>query len=454
MLTFDLLVDVLPPGVMVQFGPAEREPVDYDDGFVLPAHTVKPLQTLHTHPNDAHLVFYEEPHVYTYRGVPTSSSVTGVAHQFEEPFVATAAIDAMKGSRSQAWPRLEYVLDATTQLHEWTPRVGLLATVGGKTVATLPPHTMDDAATLEDARAVLDAAVRTARTPIAEPPDIWAYERALSDEEITAKWRVNGTRASHLGTDRHYLAECLLNGLPHRWWEPDMQVLYAFCREHLVPRGIVAYNTEKEIVCEDADLAGSIDLILWDERRGVHHILDHKRTPKLIPQLRGYSRMRAPFTHLDDCKGAGYALQTSIYQYILERDYGMTIGDRVLLSLHADAPAHTSVPYLKAEVEYIMETRFALVRARRAARDADPTRFACARTGAPLVDAVRLADGTLVMEKIALVHGLDYEIDRDARAAFETAVEARREPVSPFDASARTSWKRQMPAGGIQPPFK
>jgi len=46
--------------------------------------------------------------------------------------------------------------------------------------------------------------------------------------------------------------------------------------------------------------------------------------------------MRAPFAHLDDCKGAAYALQTSLYQYILERDYGMTIGERVLLSLHPD----------------------------------------------------------------------------------------------------------------------
>ena len=58
------------------------------------------------------------------------------------------------------------------------------------------------------------------------------------------------------------------------------------------------------------------------------HIVDHKRSDKLQRDLRGFGKMTGDFAHLDDCKGAGYALQTSIYQYILERDYGMTIGIR------------------------------------------------------------------------------------------------------------------------------
>lgn len=452
----DTVSEVWPRVVPVDVteGPAERAPDDFDDGYVLPMHSVKPLQTLHTHPLDTHLVFYEVPHVYTFHGVPTSTSVTALAHDFEESFDPTAAIGLMKGGKSQAWPRLEYVVDAVAVLDDhddaWTPERGLLATSGGKTVAVLPPHSMNVGTATAAAVQVLRS-MSAAKAPDPSDFEVYAYERPMMDDEIAAKWKANGQRASHMGTDRHYLAECFFNGLPHRWWEPDAQVLYKFCREHMVPAGMVAFNTEKEIVCADADVAGSIDLIAWDPSRKVYHIIDFKRSDKLQTQLRGFRKMGAPFNHLDDCKGAGYALQTSIYQYILERDYGLTIGDRVLLSLHADAPFCTSVPYMKREVEYIMERRFALVRARKEIVRADPC-FACAKTGAPLVDAVMLDDDqTRVMEKMALTEEtVSYRPDWETRRAFDAAVAAAvRMPT--FDPTGLVSWKRQMPAAGLRP---
>lgn len=437
---------VLPEGVLCTEGPCADAPADFDDGYVLPAHTVKPLQLLHTHPNDSRLVFYETPHVYTFDGVPTTASVTALAHEYEKPFVARDAIELMKTSRTQAWHRLEYVHDATPGVAGWTPGRGVLLVRGGKTVASLPPHALDAAA---DVRAVLRATAVPKAAPEGDDDELFTFARGMTDDEIAAAWRANGARASHMGTDRHHLAECFFNGLPCRWWEPDMQVLLDFCRDVLVPRGVVAHNTEKEIVCPDADLAGSLDLVAWDAARGVHHIVDFKRSEKLRSQMRGYDKMRPPFEHLDDCKGAGYALQTSIYQYVLEREYGMVIGDRILLSLHAGAPFATSVPYLKAEVEFIMQRRFALTRARRAVAATRPD-MRCARTGAPLVDAVVLADGTKVMEKVALVHGLTYDVDAETRTAFDALVAAREDAVV-LDKDACKSWKRQMPAGGIPP---
>jgi len=68
------LVAVLPEGLCVTLGPAEREQETYDEGFVLPAHSVKPLQRLNTHPLDADLEFFEEDHIYRFKGVPTETS--------------------------------------------------------------------------------------------------------------------------------------------------------------------------------------------------------------------------------------------------------------------------------------------------------------------------------------------------------------------------------------------
>lgn len=451
---------VLPAGVArVTEGAPPPRPPDFAEGYVLPAHSVKPLQTLHTHPLDATLVFYEEPHVYTYAGVPTTTSVTGMAHEFEDPFEPLKAIDLMKNSRSQAWPRLEYVEDAQEGAATWTPARGALLHAHGKTVAALPPHSLGEGAQAEgfDLGALLAGCAVRGAVVDATTATVHSFERVRTDVEIQEGWARKGMLASHEGTEGHYQCERFLNGLPVRHWEPEMAVLFDFVREHLLPRGIVAWNTEKEIVCADADVAGSIDAIFYEPSTGLHHIVDFKRSDKLRAQMRGYGKMRAPFQHLDDCKGAAYALQTSIYQYILEREYGMRIGARILLSIHPDQPFCTGVPYLRAEVDYLFRKRYALVAARKAvavAQDGGAKEaYTCSLTGAPLVDAVRLeaADGGgLAMEKAALARGLAFTVAADVRASFEAAVAERLSPV----ALAKTdcvAWRRRVPETGLAP---
>lgn len=278
----------------------------------------------------------------------------------------------------------------------------------------------------------------------------YTFERVMTDQEIVHKWEKNGQVASHKGTEAHYGAECFFNGIPFRWWEPDMQVLYDFCRNHLIPHGIVAFQTEKEIVCEEADVAGSLDLIAYDPCADVYHIIDHKRSAKLKMDLRGFGKMKPPFNHLDDCKGASYALQTSIYQFILERDYGLKFGERILLSLHPDQPFCTAVPYLKAEVEFLMQSRIALVSARKSVANAHPDKFKCALTGAPVVDAVRLPDGRVVMEKAAILRDMTYEVDAQVRVEFDEAVDKVCETVE-LAKQKCVPWRKSMPESGIVP---
>lgn len=444
-------MSVLPPGVDLHHGPAPPPPDDFEDGFVLPAHCEKPLQRVHTHPLDARLSFFEKPHVYTFDDVPTSMSVTGLAHAFERGFVAAEAIALMKKSKKEVWPRVKYVFDATPieSDDDWHPgRGALMVTDDGLTVGVVQPHSLDEESTLAHLRRMM-LTTTLAGDFDSDECTLMSFSREMTDAEIADMWNRNGKRAANEGTEAHYLAELYFNGLPTRWWEPEMQTVMEFAHTHLIPNGMVAHNTEKEIVCQDADVAGSIDLIVFDPSRNQHHIIDHKRTAKL--PLREYSRMLEPFDHLDACKGAAYALQTSIYQYILERDYGMSIGDRILLCMHPDNPRSISVPYLKAEVEYIMQHRFALVRARKAVAQ-EFEEFRCAVTSAPLVDAVRLDDGRIVMEKVAQIRDWAYTPDLALRDAFDNAVKAWCDhPAPQLDRDRCISWKRLMPTKGKVP---
>lgn len=319
----------------------------------------------------------------------------------------------------------------------------------GKTVSVLHPHSTVNASATDARKLVYNGVIKGQQDSTGEP-EFYSYERELTKDEIKTKWSRKGMVASHMGTEAHYQAELMFNGLPFRHWEPESGVLIDFARDFMVPKGLVTHATEKEIVCVDADVAGSLDAILFDPNTKLYHIVDHKRTDKLRKDLRGYGKMQPPFNHLDDCKGAAYALQTSIYQYILERDYGMEIGDRVLISLHPDNSFSTTVPYLKAEVEYIMNRRFALVKARRSVCEAD-ARFRCSLTGAPANDAVLLSEaGKVAMEKAALVRGLPYTPCAELRREFEERVSAILEPVE-LDKSGVLAWWKRMPASGIVP---
>lgn len=442
---------ILPPGVSRQGGEPPPAPLSFEEGYVLPQHYDKPLLEVSVHPLDVNLKFYEKPHVYTWKDVPTSASVTALAHQFEKPFVAVDAIRSMKCSRSQAWPRLEYVMNAAP-IEKWTSSCGAIMVLNGKTVAVVHPYSTSDSQLATLYKLMQSATIKGCSANVDDNDvELYSFERELTEDEIANKWSRKGMLASHMGTEAHYQAELVVNGLPFRWWEPEVNIFVEFARDHLVPNGIYAHAAEKEIVCVDADLAGSIDLIVFQPSTGLYHIIDHKRSDKLQKDLRGFGKMKAPFGHLEDCKGAGYALQTSLYQYILERDYNMPIGERVLLSLHPDRPFVTKVPYLKAEVEFIMETRFSLVKARQIVAKRHP-QFRCTLSGAPAVDAVRLNNDSnkVAMEKAALVAGLRYRADETLRQEFEHHVAEEVESTH-LKTEDCITWRKLMPETGIVP---
>jgi hypothetical protein len=440
---------ILPEGIRPSEGPPVPPPPDYEDGFVLPEHSVKPLaEKGHgKHAMDDNLAFYEVPHVYTYQGVPTMWSGSGLAHKYETPFVAMEGIKAMKFSKSQVYPRKEYILPCDDG-ETWSPSAGALLVRDGKSISIAPPYSLGGDE--EEMRSFLYATALGGATESQFGDEVVLYRRGLEDKEIETMWKQKGQQASHRGTDAHWQAECYFNGLPCRWWQEEMQPVFRFAREQMVPRGLVSLSTEKEIVCPDANVAGSIDLLVRCTKTGVIHIVDHKRSEKLRMQLRGYKKMRPPFQHLDDCKGAAYALQTSVYQYILERDYGMQVGDRVLLSLHPDLPDFaTSVPYLKEEASFLMETCIETTRAHRALA-AREERFRCALTGGPLVDAVRLPDGRVAAEKAALVAEIvGAPPDEELRSLFKKAVDE--EVTLPTLPKGLCPWRARMPAEGIAP---
>ena len=60
------------------------------------------------------------------------------------------------------------------------------------------------------------------------------YTRVMTDDEITAAWKQNGTRASHMGSGPSLHGGVKLNGLPFPLVNPTWRCC-TFCAEHMIP---------------------------------------------------------------------------------------------------------------------------------------------------------------------------------------------------------------------------
>lgn len=196
--------------------------------------------------------------------------------------------------------------------------------------------------------------------------DYWAARKATPEhpaEVIKAEWEEAGRQARNLGTqlhdriERHYLGEPVEE---EALGDAAFRNFLAFAAE--VP--LKPYRSEWRIFSERYRIAGTLDFLAYDGRSFV--IYDWKRSSKLIGGdgtpitadsygKRGFG----PVGHLPDCTYQHYALQVSLYRYILALEYGIEVAEGFLGTFH---PAYTrpyvlKMPYYRREVEDILKSR-------------------------------------------------------------------------------------------------
>ena len=128
---------------------------------------------------------------------------------------------------------------------------------------------------------------------------------------------------------------------------------------------------------------------------------------------------------------------------------GFVVVDRVLMSIHDERPFWSSVPYLKAEITFLMTECKALKDAR------ESCEYRCPLCDEPLHDPVKVLsyDDTITVDrKYALVKKLNIvEDDVEMRARVDAHVAEHKAPVDvPGVAS---TWKQMMPPCGFLRPY-
>ena len=196
--------------------------------------------------------------------------------------------------------------------------------------------------------------------------DYWAARKATYDrpaEVIKAEWEAKGRIARELGTqlhdriERHYLG---MQIEPEAMSDPAFLNFITFAKQrHLVP-----YRSEWRIFSERYHIAGTLDFLAFDGN--VFEIYDWKRSSKIVTadgspirDNRYGKYAKAPIAHIPDCTFHHYALQLSLYRYLLALEYGIEVSAGHLGTFHPDydRPYVVDMPYYKDEVKTILATR-------------------------------------------------------------------------------------------------
>lgn len=174
------------------------------------------------------------------------------------------------------------------------------------------------------------------------------HYKTMTDDEIADAWERNRNEAAAAGTKMHKQIELYYNGTSDaesasyrqgREWQHFMA--FDAWRQQ---QGLVPWRTEWSLFDDEDNFAGQIDMV-YRTKTGEYVIYDWKRTRELKTDNR-YDSGFGPLEDLDDCNYNHFILQLNIYQYVVERNYGIKIADRKVVLLHPDQtePIRIDVP--------------------------------------------------------------------------------------------------------------
>ena len=185
-----------------------------------------------------------------------------------------------------------------------------------------------------------------------------AAKMCITPEEVIAMWEQKGKESRELGTAMHQKIEKYYQG--EKPYEDDAFKLFKVFAEKVK---LEPYRTEWAVYDTDYNIAGTIDFV--DYQDGKYTIYDWKRSDKIIAngmpvKVSKYQEKGLyPFEHLENCAYYHYALQLSLYKFILEKNYDIRVSDLRLGIFHPsyDKPYVLKMPYLENEVKTLMELR-------------------------------------------------------------------------------------------------
>ena len=186
--------------------------------------------------------------------------------------------------------------------------------------------------------------------------DEWAYKRDFSCEKGTtcheyaqSLWSGKEWKFKNFDSSRNYeIAVDLIQNQANNFQDD-----YEDHLEHLID--------ELPIGSEEYNIASCVDHLFYNKLTGGLVLVDYKTNSFMD----GYNKkaykkaMKVPLSHLNDDALHHYYLQLSIYKFLIEKYSGLKIDEMFIVYMSENIENYEiiEIPYLKKEVEMILENR-------------------------------------------------------------------------------------------------
>lgn len=194
-------------------------------------------------------------------------------------------------------------------------------------------------------------------------------------EDVLAEWKYKADFACEKGTTCHEYVQSLWSGNEYRplYFDDSEEFIEAvkkiqvqaisFCEdyqerlEHLID--------ELPIGSEEYDIASCVDHLFYNKLTGGLVLVDYKTNSTLkghnddTKNRRYTKQMKVPLSHLKDDALHHYYIQLSIYKFLIEKYTGLKVEEMFIVYMSEKNENYEiiEIPYLKEEVEEILESR-------------------------------------------------------------------------------------------------
>jgi ATP-dependent exoDNAse (exonuclease V) beta subunit len=172
----------------------------------------------------------------------------------------------------------------------------------------------------------------------------------LTPQELVSEW----DKIAEEGTLIHSEIENYINE-KEKASHPKSKMAIEWIKEDVI--AIERYDIYSEVIVysKELELAGTIDLLIYDKMKDEYKILDWKTNRRIETQSYGNKMGNHEATgHIMDCNYYHYSLQLSLYRYILENYYGVRVSGAAICHLTNSRPQFYKTHYHEETVKQML----------------------------------------------------------------------------------------------------
>lgn len=196
-----------------------------------------------------------------------------------------------------------------------------------------------------------------------------ASKQGKSVQEVLDEWEYKNKFACNKGSTCHEFAQFLWSGNDWNYIEFDSSIEY---QKTITKIQMQATNFKKDyqdrlehladeyvIGSEEYNLASAIDHLFINKLTGGLVLVDYKTNSDIHKNEKYAKQMKVPLTHIKDTTLNHYAIQLSIYKYLVEKYTNLKIEEFFIVYMSENIENYEiiEIPYLKNEVIKILENR-------------------------------------------------------------------------------------------------